>query len=150
MTGDGQISTGAIDGFRFALPIRVRWAEVDGQQIVYNPHYLMYMDCAWSAYLKDGPGLVKQPVAYTVMAKTTLEYRASARYDDLLAVGVRISRIGRTSLLADFAVDRAGERLLDAQTVYVYVGAGGSTPTPVPDDWRIAIETFEGALPTNR
>lgn len=142
-----DIRCAPIDGYRFVLPIRVRWAEVDAQQIVYNPHYLMYMDCAWAAYLKSGVGLVQKPVAYTVIAKTTLEYRASAHYDDILGVGVRVRQIGRTSLQADFAIDREGVRLLDSHTVYVFVGDSGDSPTPVPDDWRRAIHEYEEGCP---
>ena len=32
--------------FRFAHRMRVRWAEVDKQGIVFNGHYLMYFDVA--------------------------------------------------------------------------------------------------------
>ena len=32
--------------FRFADPLRVRWAEVDMQKVVFNGHYLMYVDTA--------------------------------------------------------------------------------------------------------
>ena len=36
------------DDFRFFHPLRVRWAEVDMQKIVFNAHYLMYVDTAMS------------------------------------------------------------------------------------------------------
>ncbi len=36
--------------FRFHHPLRVRWGEVDVQQIVFNPHYLMYFDVAVGDY----------------------------------------------------------------------------------------------------
>lgn len=140
----------AIDGYHFVLPLQVRWSEVDGQQIVYHAHYLMYMDCAWSAYLKQGVKLIDKPVAYTVIAKTTLEYRSSARYEDLLGIGVRVQHIGRTSLQVEFAIERDGERLLDGHTVYVFVGEGGDTPMPVTDEWRRVIADYEGALPGSR
>ena len=32
--------------YRFADPLRVRWAEVDLQKIVFNGHYVMYFDTA--------------------------------------------------------------------------------------------------------
>ena len=36
--------------FRFFHRLRVRWAEVDMQKIVFNAHYLMYFDTAISDY----------------------------------------------------------------------------------------------------
>jgi len=36
--------------FRFSSRLRVRWAEVDLQKIVFNAHYLMYFDTAISDY----------------------------------------------------------------------------------------------------
>ena len=36
--------------FRFLERLRVRWAEIDAQQIVFNGHYLMYFDTAVAGY----------------------------------------------------------------------------------------------------
>ena len=36
--------------FRFRDRLRVRWAEIDAQQIVFNGHYLMYFDTAMAGY----------------------------------------------------------------------------------------------------
>ena len=36
--------------FRLVHRLRVRWAEVDLQRIVFNPHYLMYIDTAFTEY----------------------------------------------------------------------------------------------------
>ena len=36
--------------FRFFHRLRVRWAEVDMQKIVFNAHYLMYFDTAVADY----------------------------------------------------------------------------------------------------
>ncbi|MEO8060823.1 MAG: 4-hydroxybenzoyl-CoA thioesterase, partial [Burkholderiales bacterium] len=36
--------------FRFSERLRVRWAEIDAQKIVFNGHYLMYFDTAVAGY----------------------------------------------------------------------------------------------------
>jgi YbgC/YbaW family acyl-CoA thioester hydrolase len=36
--------------FRFLHRLRVRWAEIDMQKIVFNGHYLTYLDTAVTAY----------------------------------------------------------------------------------------------------
>ena len=44
--------TSARSEFRFFERLRVRWAEVDMQSIVFNAHYLMYFDTAVAGYLR--------------------------------------------------------------------------------------------------
>ena len=82
--------------FRFFDRLRVRWAEIDAQKIVFNGHYLMYLDTAMTAYWRA----LAMPYAETMeslggdlyVRKATLEYFASARQDDVLEVGLRTNR----------------------------------------------------------
>ena len=79
--------------FRFLHRLRVRWAEVDLQKIVFNPHYLMYLDTALADYWR-AMGLPYEPTLAALggelfLKKATLEYHASAVYDDYLDVGLR-------------------------------------------------------------
>ena len=39
--------------FRFSHSLRVRWAEVDKQDIVFNGHYLTYFDVGVTEYYRD-------------------------------------------------------------------------------------------------
>ena len=79
--------------FRFFERLRVRWAEVDMQSIVFNGHYLMYFDTAVAGYWRALAIPYHETMAYLggdfYVRKSTLEYQGSARYDDLLEVGVR-------------------------------------------------------------
>src|SRR3954466_15102891 len=97
--------------FAFAHRLRVRWAELDPQRIVFNAHYLTYFDVALSEYMravgfKAPDGLAKHGCDIVLAnahldfrrANATLVFRASPRYDDELLVTARIARIGRTSL----------------------------------------------------
>jgi YbgC/YbaW family acyl-CoA thioester hydrolase len=76
--------------FRHFERLRVRWAEIDAQQIVFNGHYLMYIDTAISGWWRA----MALPYAPTMAAlggdffvkKSSLEYHASARLDDLIDV----------------------------------------------------------------
>src|SRR6478735_1307631 len=79
--------------FRFFERLRVRWAEIDAQKIVFNGHYLMYFDTAVAGYWRA----LAMPYAATMhylggdlfVRKSTVEYEGSARYDDVLDIGVR-------------------------------------------------------------
>ena len=81
------------DDFRLLHRLRVRWAEVDMQKIVFNGHYLMYFDTAMADYWRA----LALPYEATMHAlggdlyvkKASVEYHASARYDDQLEVGLK-------------------------------------------------------------
>ena len=102
--------------FRFFDRLRVRWAEIDAQKIVFNGHYLMYFDTAMTAYWRA----LALPYAETMeslggdlyVRKATLEYHASARQDDVLDIGMRCARIGTSSILFAGAVFRQGQLLV--------------------------------------
>jgi YbgC/YbaW family acyl-CoA thioester hydrolase len=69
--------------FRFADPLRVRWAEVDMQKVVFNGHYLMYVDTAMGNYWRALALPYEQTLAALdgdlFVRKSTLEYLAPAR-----------------------------------------------------------------------
>jgi YbgC/YbaW family acyl-CoA thioester hydrolase len=137
--------------FRALERLRVRWAEIDAQQIVFNGHYLMYFDTAMTAYWRA----MAMPYAGTMarlggdlyVRKATVEYRASARYDDRLDVGVRCRRIGTSSLAYGAAAFRRGELLVAGELVYVYADPAAQRSRPVPASLRGAIESFEAGEP---
>jgi acyl-CoA thioester hydrolase len=137
--------------FRFSHPLRVRWAEVDPQGIVFNPNYLMYADVAageyWRAIGHVYPeGFHRQGVD-TFVVKATLEFKAPARYDDDLEVLARIARLGRTSMRMLLEVHRGDDQLVNIEIVYVIASVDARTPTPVPDSLREAVLRYEATAP---
>jgi len=74
--------------FRFFDRLRVRWAEIDAQKIVFNGHYLMYFDTAlgsfWRAIAMPYAQTMEQLGGDLYVRKATVEYEGSARYDDVL------------------------------------------------------------------
>ena len=133
--------------FRHLERMRVRWAEVDMQQIVFNAHYLMYFDTAVAGYWRA----LALPYQATMQAlggdlyvrKATLEYEGSARYDDQLEVGIRCARIGNSSMHLRAAVFRGAQRLVLGDLVYVFADPVSQTARPVPAALREAIYGFE-------
>ncbi|BEP92055.1 hypothetical protein GmRootA79_04390 [Acidovorax sp. A79] len=133
--------------FRCFHRLRVRWAEVDMQKIVFNAHYLMYIDTAMSDYWRalalpyeagmlalDGEMYVK---------KATLEYHASARLDDTLDVGLRCARVGNSSSLFQAGIFSGDQLLVSGELVYVFADPATQTSRPVPDSLRSIFEGFE-------
>jgi YbgC/YbaW family acyl-CoA thioester hydrolase len=137
--------------FRHLERLRVRWVEVDLQQIVFNGHYLMYFDTAVAGYWRA----MALPYQDTMAAlagdlyarKATLEYERSARYDEQLEVGIRCARIGKSSMLLQAAVFRGEIRLVHGELVYVFADPASQSARPVPQALRDVLMGFEAGEP---
>ena len=137
--------------FRFFDRLRVRWAEIDAQKIVFNGHYLMYFDTAVAGYWRA----LALPYAQTMKAlggdlfvrKATVEYLSSARYDDVLDVGMRCTRVGNSSILFTGAVFRQDQLLVSGELVYVFADPHTQTAQPVPAALREVFNAFEAGEP---
>src|SRR5262245_52391939 len=97
------------DEFRCVLRLRVRWAEIDMQKVVFNAHYLTYIDTAVAEYWREvglayPEGYVDRYNADMYLRKASLEYLAPARYDDQLSVLCRVALLGRSSLTLRFEI----------------------------------------------
>jgi len=133
--------------FRFRERLRVRWAEIDAQKIVFNGHYLMYFDTAMAGYWRA----LAMPYAQTMsglggdlfVRKSTVEYFSSARYDDVLDVGLRCERIGNSSILFSGAAFRQDELLVTCELLYVFADPLSQTSRPVPAPLRAVFDAFE-------
>lgn len=136
--------------FRFHHDIRVRFADTDLQGIVFNANYLTYYDVAWTEYFRAIGFQWKDLLALgvdTVLARTTIEFKSPAEFDEILEVHTRVSKIGTTSLTFEFAIyPQAENRLIGSATsLYVCVDPKTLKSTRLPDRLRRRIIEFEGS-----
>ncbi len=133
--------------FRLLHRLRVRWAEVDMQKIVFNGHYLMYFDTAMAEYWRA----LALPYEQTMhdlggdlyVKKASVEYHASARYDDQLEVGLKCQRIGNSSMQFVGGIFCGDQLLITGELIYVYANPATQTSLPVPDSLRSIFQDFE-------
>ncbi len=133
--------------FRFFEHLRVRWAEIDAQKIVFNAHYLMYLDTAAAGYWRA----LALPYAASMASlggdlyvrKATVEYHASARYDDRLDIGMRCARIGNSSIQFLGGVFRGEALLVEGELIYVFADPHTQSARPVPAALRETLQGFE-------
>ena len=96
--------------FKFSAFTRVGFSDTDAQGIVYYGRYLPYFDLARVEYLRHLDLLRLETGDHEfVMRASTVEYFAPARFDDLLEIFVRLSRIGRTSATFECVAHRVGD-----------------------------------------
>jgi len=79
--------------------------------------------------------------------KATLEYLASAHYDERLKVGIRCERIGNSSMRFIGCVFRGQTPLVTSELVYVFADPSSQTSRPVPEVLRKALQAFENREP---
>ena len=145
--------------FRFHTSLRVRWMECDAQGIVFNGAYMDYLEIGQSEYFRNlGFSIYKvgqRGYFDTAVVKTTLEFKAPARVDDMLDLYVRVSDFGNTSFHLDLEIysQDSGPLLTAVQGVYVGYDAATGTSRRVPDDIRELVSHFEATgevLPLSR
>ena len=141
----------AREDFRFSHRLRVRWAEVDRQGIVFNGHYLMYFDVAITEYWRAAgvayPEGLLQAGSDLYVVKATVEYHRSAEYDDDIDVCARVARIGRSSMLFRLEIHRGDDHLASGEVVYVNADPATRRSASVPAMLREAIARLEGRVP---
>jgi acyl-CoA thioester hydrolase len=131
----------------FVHELRVRYAECDAQGVVFNSHYLAYVDIGitelWRAAFGSYQTMLDRGVD-VVVAEATLRFRGSGRFDDLLRIEVSVEHLGSTSIVTDHRITRAGELLVECRIRHVLVQREMLTKTPLPDwvreglaAWRI-------------
>ena len=133
--------------FRLLHRLRVRWVEVDLQKIVFNGHYLMYFDTAmadyWRALAIPYEDTMHQLGGDLYVKKASLEYHASAQYDDRLDVGLRCERIGNSSIQFVGGIFCGDQLLITGELLYVYANPKTKTSMPVPQVLRETMLGFE-------
>lgn len=133
--------------FRFFHRLRVRWAEVDMQKIVFNAHYLMYFDTAitdyWRALAMPYEEAMLSLDGDLYVVKATVEFHASARMDDQIEVAMKCARIGNSSLTFHGAIFRGEEHLISGELVYVFADPATQSSRPVPERLRAVLQGHE-------
>jgi acyl-CoA thioester hydrolase len=129
----------------FRFPFRVRWAEVDKQSIVFNPHYFAYFDMALTELYREAFGsyeaLAERDVDM-VVGEATARFHAPARFDDALVCEVSIARLGTTGITTHFDLRRDGALLVEGDIRHVVVALGTHAKTPIPDWLRTGLAPY--------
>ncbi len=142
----------AREHFTFCHTLRVRWAEVDKQGIVFNGNYFLYFDVAITEYYRaigiDYPeGIVTAFGTDLYAVKATAEYHGSAEFDDFLDIHGRTARLGRSSLQFLLEIWRGDEHLVSGELIYVNADTANRKSAPLPEPLRQKILDYERVAP---
>ena len=133
-------------GFAFSTPIKVRYAEIDGQKVVFNSRYLEYADVAGTEFwewtgIAQALGAIWTETEFHVR-HAEVEFLKPFFYGDVIDAFVRVERLGSTSMTQLFELHHAAtgdlHSIVRLVTVNVHLPTG--QPVPIPDTVRDFIE----------
>lgn len=135
--------------YRFSHRLRVRYSEIDGQKIVFNSHYLTYIDIAVIEYFREVLGenwlqLSEINNFDIALVHISIDFHQPAVLDDWLTIHCKVSKLGRSSMNTSFLITRnLGESVLSAEAVYVNYNSKEKRSQPIPACIREKIEQYE-------
>jgi acyl-CoA thioester hydrolase len=140
-----------IASYPFFHSIDTRWMDNDVYGHVNNVIYYSYFDTAVAAFLMERAGLdyIKSPLVGLVI-ETSCTYFDSIAFPDRVTVGLRIAKLGVSSVRYEVAVFKNNNTTACAQGyfVHVYVDRESNRPTPIPDQARSAMQALMAATPS--
>ena len=130
--------------FRFFLDIPTRWMDNDIYGHINNVTYYSYFDTVVARFLLDAGAinLVDSPVI-GVVVETQCRFHAPMAFPDPITAGLRVERIGNTSIRYGIGIFRSAEQEASAEGHFVHVYVDRATqrqPTPLPPALRRAAE----------
>ena len=129
--------------YRHFIAVQTRWMDNDSYRHVNNVAYYSFFDTAVNAYLL-GRGVLdieRSPVIGLVV-ETQCHYFSPISFPDMVHAGLRVARLGTSSVRYEVGIFRNDDPLAAAQGhfVHVYVDRASGRPAPLPADLRAALE----------
>jgi acyl-CoA thioester hydrolase len=123
----------------FSFPVRVYWEDTDAGGVVYYASYLKFLERARSEWLRalgiDQVKLLRDERLQFVVVEANIRYHRPARFDDELAVSVKLESMRGASIEMGQEIRRgtSGRELLVSATVRAACLASDSLkPRPLP------------------
>lgn len=131
--------------YRHFLPIATRWMDNDAYGHVNNVVYYAYFDTVVNAYLIAAGVLdiANSPVIGLVV-ETGCKYFSAVAFPDEIDAGLRVAKLGNSSVRYEIALFRRGNDVAVAQGhfVHVYVERTSRRPVPLPGPLRKALNNI--------
>ena len=130
---------------RLVHRFRVRYGECDPQGIVFNAHYVAYFDLAMTELWREAFGsykVMEERGVDMVVAEVGVDFKGSARFDDLVSLSAAIERLGTTSMTTRLWLHREEELLAQGHLRHVFVDAGSWEKTEIPAWVREGLDPY--------
>lgn len=128
----------------FEVIFRVRYAECDAQQVVFNARYAEYADLAATEFMREVLGGYQQLIDKqmdTQVVNLTISWKQAATFDDVLVMRVQVSKVGNTSFTLDVDIynHKTANLVAQIQLIYVMVDTLNYQKKYIPEDLRLTL-----------
>ena len=126
-------------------PVTARWMDNDVYGHVNNAHYYSYFDTVINRYLIERGGLdIRSSPVVGFVVSSACDFFRPVAYPQDLEIGLRVDRVGRSSVTYGVGLFAAGDGVARAAgtLVHVFVERGASRPVEIPDPIRRALEAI--------
>jgi len=125
------------------LEIPTRWMDNDIYGHVNNVVYYSYFDTVVNHYLIEAGGLdIHAGAVIGIAVESICRFHRSLAFPDLIDAGLRVGRLGNTSVRYEIGLFRRGDEppAATGHFVHVFVDRENRRPTPIPRGLRSALE----------
>ncbi|MET0744917.1 MAG: thioesterase family protein [Microvirga sp.] len=139
------------DRYHHFVDITTRWMDNDAYGHVNNVVYYSFFDTAVNQFLiRSGCLDIRNDAVVGLVVETKCEYFRSLAFPDDVQAGLRVARLGRSSVRYEIGLFRAGEGEASAQGhfVHVYVDRATQAPIEIPAATRSALQPLCGEPPS--
>ena len=131
------------DTYRHYQAIPTRWGDNDVYGHVNNVVYYSFFDTVVNQYLIEQRVLnIEKSAIIGLVVETQCQYFAPISFPDVVHAGLRVSKVGNSSVRYEIGLFRNEEKMASAQGyfVHVYVDRPSRRSTALPADMRAALQ----------
>lgn len=127
--------------------IRVRYADTDKMQFVYNGKYLEYFEVGRTELLRSTglPYSSLENDGYQLpLIEANLKYKSPAVYDDVLKVEAKVSELFSAKVHIDYRITKDGsdEVVCEGFTDHMFIKSDSKKPTRPPKIYMEALKKY--------
>lgn len=126
------------------FPVQTRWQDNDTYGHINNVTYLSYFDTVVSLWqIEQGMAIGQDGALRFLVVESGCTYHAEARFPDPLQAGIRVGRLGSSSVRFDIGIFRGDEPAACVEGFFIHVLVNPQTrPIAIPQEARARLETL--------
>lgn len=132
--------------FKHFHTITTRWMDNDAYGHVNNVVYYSWFDTVVNEFLIANEVLdIEHSPVIGLVIETQCNYFASVAFPERIDAGLRVTKLGNSSVRYEVGIFREGEESASAQGhfVHVYVDRVSRKPSAIPENMRALLQTIE-------
>lgn len=128
--------------YKFWIDERVRYADIDAQGHINNNAYGVYIEGCRFDFFRALGMIDRSSGKYSVLVRIEIDYRAETMYGAAVRVGLRVSKIGRTSFTLESAVFDRDRCVATSVAVQVRMDAATHRPVELTDEEKASLAAY--------